>query len=309
MRKTFINTLIELSDKDKRMFLLTGDLGFSILEEFKNRFPDRFFNMGVAEQNMMGVAAGLALSGKIVFVYSIIPFLTMRCFEQIRNDICFQNLNVRLVGIGAGLAYGPAGATHHALEDIAIMRSLANMTILSPGDPRETETSIRLAAYKSGPVYIRLGKSDARPVHSHKVNFSIGKGILLEDGKDMTIIVSGSMLFVAKEVCENLKSKGLSIRLISMPTIKPLDKKMIMVSAARTKVMVTIEEHSEIGGLGTAVSEVLAESDSKTLFKRFALKDAHRKIVGSREYLLDMEGLSKDGLVKDLLKMAAKIKR
>lgn len=305
MRKVFIKTLIGLAGKDKRIFLLTGDLGFSILEEFKEKFPDRFLNMGVAEQNMMGVAAGLALSGKIVFVYSIIPFLTMRCFEQIRNDVCFQNLNVRLVGVGAGLAYGPAGATHYALEDIAIMRALANMTIFSPGDPKEIEACTRLAAYNPGPAYIRLGKEGAGPVHSGRVNITTGKAVLLEDGKDFTIIASGPVLFTAKKVCEKLKRQRLSVRLISMPTVKPLDKKIITDSAGKTKAMATIEEHSLTGGLGSAVSEVLAESGAGILFKRCALKEGHRKIVGSRIYLLCKEGLSESGLVKSLLKMYA----
>jgi len=150
MRKAFINTLIKEAEKDKRIFLLTGDLGFSVLEEFQKKFPDRFFDMGVAEQNMIGVAAGLALSGKIVFAYSIVPFVTMRCFEQIRNDLCYQNLNVRLIGIGGGVAYGTAGATHYALEDVSIMRSLVNMTVISPGDPKETEMAVRFSIKHKG---------------------------------------------------------------------------------------------------------------------------------------------------------------
>ena len=239
MRKAFIDTLIKLAEKDKRIFLLSGDLGFSVLEPFKEKFTDRFFNMGVAEQNMIGVAAGLALSGKIVFVYSIVPFVTMRCFEQIRNDLCFQNLNVRLVGVGGGVAYGTAGATHHALEDIAIMRSLVNMTVIAPGDPKETEMTINASLKHSGPIYIRLGKGNEPVVHTAQ-NFEIGKGIVLKKGKDVTIIACGSMLFTAQQIEKELEKNNLSVNLISMPTVKPLDKEIILKSAHQTKAIFTI---------------------------------------------------------------------
>ena len=159
MRTAFVNTLIELAEKDENIYLLTGDLGFSVLEGFIQKFPERFINCGVAEQNMMGVAAGLALSGKKPYVYSIIPFVTMRCFEQVRNDICYQNLDVKIVGVGSGLAYGFLGATHHAIEDIAILRVLPNMTILSPGDPTEAR-ELTLKSYQTkNPTYLRLNKS------------------------------------------------------------------------------------------------------------------------------------------------------
>jgi transketolase len=307
MRKAFMDTLVELARKDERIFLLTGDLGFSVLEEFRDNFPRRFFNMGVAEQNMIGVAAGLALSGKIVFVYSIIPFVTMRCFEQIRNDLCFQNLDVRLVGIGAGLTYGPAGATHHAVEDVAIMRSLVNMTVLSPGDPVETRMCVRGACYRKGPVYIRLGKGMNTPVHSGNVKFSIGKGIILREGRDLTLIASGSMLSIAAQVCENLAKRGLSVRFLRMPTIKPLDRRAIVDSAKKTKAVFTVEEHSEIGGIGSAAADALAESKSKALFRKFALKDIYRKTVGSRDYLLRKEGLSEEGITESILNYTRKV--
>lgn len=300
MRKVFIDTLVELAKKDKRIFLLTGDLGFSVLEKFRDKFPDRFFNMGVAEQNMIGVAAGLAMEGKIVFVYSIIPFVTMRCFEQIRNDLCLQNLNVRIVGVGAGVAYGPAGATHHAIEDIGIMRSLPNMTIVVPGDPKETEMTIRASVEYRGTMYIRLGKDNETIIHSN-FNFKIGKGIVLKEGKDVTIIASGSTLLLAKEVSEELKEKNISVSLISMPTIKPLDSELILKSAEKTKAIFTVEEHSLIGGLGSAVSEVLAESKYKVLFKRFALADEYSKIVGCQKFLLQKSGLTTKKIVRSIL--------
>lgn len=306
MRRAFINTLIELAEKDERIFLLTGDLGFSVLEGFRDRFPKRFFNMGVAEQNMIGVAAGLALSGKIVFVYSIIPFLTMRCFEQIRNDLCFQNLPVRLVGVGAGLSYGAAGPTHHAVEDIAIMRALTNMTVLNPGDSVEAEACARAACCMPGPVYIRLSKDAGTPLHSGNAKLDIIKGVVLSNGRDVTILGSGSMLFTAKLVCDILYKNGLSARLVSMPAVKPLDKKMVLDSAKKTKAIFTIEEHSQIGGLGSAVAEILAEAKDKVLFRRFALKDIYRKALGSRDYLLKNEGLSPESISKEILALTRK---
>lgn len=300
MRKAFISTLIRLAKKDKRIFLLTGDLGFSFLEEFRDEFPDRFFNMGVAEQNMIGVAAGIALSGKIVFVYSIVPFVTMRCFEQIRNDLCYHKLNVRIIGIGGGLAYGAAGFTHHAVEDIAIMRSLVNMTVIAPGDSKETEAAVEKSIEYKGPVYIRLGKGSETAIHS-KLKFDIGRGILLNDGKDITIITSGSMLSTAKLVCEELNKKKISVRLISMPTIKPLDERIILKSAKNTEAIFTIEEHSLIGGLGSAIAEILAENRTKIYFKRIALPDTYLKETGSQDYLQRRLGLSVECIVKNIL--------
>lgn len=302
MRKAFIDTLVKLAEKDKQILLLTGDLGFSFLEKFRDKFPDRFFNMGVAEQNMIGVAAGLAIAGKIVFVYSIVPFVTMRCFEQIRNDLCYQNLKVYIVGVGGGVVYGPAGFTHWALEDISIMRSLVNMTVIAPGDSKETEMAIKSIVKHNGPVYLRLGREDSSIIPS-KIKFEIGKGILLGEGKDITIISSGGMLYCANKVSDELKKVNLSIRFISMPTIKPLDRDIILESAKKTKAIFTIEDHGIIGGLGSAVSEVLAESGRKIVFRRFAMPDAYDKIIGSQKYLLAKKCLSVEQIAKNILKI------
>ena len=298
MRKAFINTLIRIAEEDKRIFLLTGDLGFSVLEPFRDKFPGRFLNTGVAEQNMIGVAAGLALERKIVFVFSIAPFITLRCFEQVRNDLCFQNLPVRLIGVGGGVAYGTAGATHYALEDIAIMRSLANMTVIIPGDPGETEMTIKESINYPGPIYIRLGRN-AECVYQSS-NFKIGKGIIIEKGNDVAIISLGSMLSVAKGVTEELKNRKINACLISMPTVKPLDVKLIKKVARMTKAIFTIEEHSITGGLGGAVAEVLSGLNYRAMFKRFAFSDRYDFRVGMQKYLLEKAGLSKDKIVDDI---------
>lgn len=302
MRQTFINTLVELAEKDERIFLLTGDLGFSVLEKFSDKFPKRFFDMGVAEANAIGVAAGLALSGKIVFVYSIVPFLIMRCFEQIRNDVCYQNLDVKLIGIGGGLGYGSAGPTHHSIEDIALMRVLPNMAVVCPGDPLEVMAAIRESVSFKGPVYIRLGMNKEPKVHHKLPYFKIGKGIVISEGNDVTIIATGNMLYSAKDVADKLIDNGIGIRLISMPTIKPLDKEIVLKAAKETKAMFTIEEHSLIGGLGSGVSEILAESNNKILFRRIALSDEFCEVIGSQAYLREKNSLSVEKITNNILK-------
>lgn len=301
MRKEFITTLLELASENENIFLLTGDLGFSFLEEFRQKFPDRFFNIGVAEANMVSIAAGLALSGKIVFIYSIVPFVTMRPFEFIRNDISYQNLNVKIVGVGGGLCYGSAGMTHHSIEDIAIMRAIPNMTIVCPGDPVEAELAARLSVSYEGPVYIRLGKGNEPRVHLNVPNCEIGKAITIKNGDDVTIIAMGNILYNAKEATDKLTEEGISVRLISMWTIKPIDKDIVLKAAQETKAIFTIEEHGVIGGLGSAVAEVIAESNNRrVLFKRVGIRNQFCDVVGSQDYLRSIAGLDIEGIINQV---------
>ena len=311
MRTAFIDTLVELAEKDNRIFLLTGDLGFSVLEKFKNKFPDRFFNMGVAEQDMMGVAAGLSLSGKIVFIYSIIPFVTMRCFEQVRNDVCYQRQNVKIVGVGSGLSYGSAGATHHAIADIAIMRALPNMSVICPGDPLEAAQSIKAAANHRGPVYIRLGRSHEPKVHENlsDSDFKLGRAIVVRQGKDITLIATGNLLYNAKLVAYKLAEKGIDVRLVSMHTVKPIDRDCILESARETKAIFTIEEHNIIGGLGSAVAEVLAEAQAGVFFRMIGIPDAFASFVGSQAYLREKFSLSTGKIEDRILSALAEKKK
>ena len=308
MRTAFINTLIKLAKKDKRIFLLTGDLGFSVLEGFRDEFPDRFINMGVAEANMIGVAAGLALSGKVVFVYSIAPFVTLRCLEQIRNDVCYQKLQVRIIGVGAGLSYGTSGATHYSLEDIAVMRAISNLSVVCPGDPLEAEMALKESLSYAGPLYIRLGKGNDPLVHRKLKGFKIGKAISLRRGKDITIISTGNMLSNAKQAASLLKQQGVDVRLISMHTVKPIDKKAIIDIVKKTKAIFTVEEHNLIGGLGSAVAEVLAEQPVKVYFKRIAVLETSFKAIGSQDYLRGKFGLDANGIFTTILKDIRKIK-
>ncbi|UVI30241.1 transketolase family protein [Paenibacillus spongiae] len=285
MRNTFIATLIEEAKKDERIFLLTPDMGFSVLEAFRDLFPDRFLNVGIAEQNAVGVAAGLALSGKIVYVYSIIPFVTMRCYEQVRVDVAYMNTNVRLVGVGAGLSYGPAGATHHSIEDIAIMRALPNMTVCCPGDPIEVREIIKQSVHYDGPMYIRLGKNGEPRIHSDNTPIEIGKAIEVIRGDDLALITTSNMLEQGKIWVDELAKEGRHASLISMPSIKPLDKEFILQLIARKKPIYTLEEHNVIGGLGSAVAEVIAESGIGITFKRIGIPDTYTHHVGSHMHL------------------------
>ena len=302
MRIAFVNTLQELAEKNKNIMLLTGDLGYSVFERYIKLFPKQFINMGVSEQNMTGVAAGLAIENKIPFIYSIVPFVTMRNFEQIRNDICYQNLNVKIIGVGAGFSYGSYGHTHHGLEDIGILRILANLTIICPGDPIETELAVKKAIEIKGPVYIRLGRAGEAIVHDKRPKFSIGKGLIIKEGKDITIIATGNMLGIGLEVSKKLKNRGISVRLISMHTIKPFDSEIIIDSVKKTKAIFSLEEHSIIGGLGSAVSEVLAENNINTVFKRLGVSDRFTKEIGDQEYMRKVNGLSIGSIVEVILK-------
>jgi len=301
MRIAFINTLFEMAKKDNRMMLLTGDLGFSVFEKYIEELPKQYLNMGVAEQNMTGVAAGMAMEGKIPLIYSIVPFVTMRNFEQIRNDICYQNLNVKIVGVGAGFSYGPYAHTHHGLEDIGILRTLANLIILCPGDPIEVALATNAMLNHIGPVYLRLGKAGESNIHKTIPNFKIGKGILIEDGKDLTIIGTSTLLQRAWEVASSLKEKGLLVRLISMHTIKPLDTQIIFESAKKTPAIFALEEHSIIGGLGSAIAEVLAENRTNVIFKRIGVPDRFTKVIGSQEFMRRANGLSVEQIVNTIL--------
>lgn len=302
MRVAFVNTLLEMAKKNKRIMLLTGDLGFSVFEKYIEELPKQYLNMGVAEQNMTGVAAGMAMEGKIPLIYSIVPFVTMRNFEQIRNDICYQNLNVKIVGVGAGFSYGPYAHTHHGLEDIGVLRTLANLTILCPGDPIEAALATKAMLAHVGPVYLRLGRAGEPNIHKIIPSFKIGKGILIEDGKDITIIGTSNLLQRAWEVTTSLKEKGLSIRLISMHTIKPLNTQIILESAKKTPAIFTLEEHSIVGGLGSAVSEVLAENRTNVIFKRIGVPDRFTKAMGNQEYMRRANGLSVEQIVETILK-------
>ncbi len=291
MRTAFIDTLNELASRDERIWLLCGDLGFSVLESFAQHFPKRYVNVGVAEQNMTGVAAGLALSGKIVFTYSIANFPVMRCLEQIRNDVCAHNLNVKVVSVGGGFAYGSAGYTHHGTEDLAIMRVLPNMTVLAPGDPVETRLLTIAATERPGPCYLRLGKAGEPIIHTSQPNIIIGQAIVLREGDDGTIISTGATLGMAMKASSELSERGMSVSVLSMPSLAPLDKDAILRAAKSTGRIVTVENHG-CGGLGSAVAEVLATSTLHPRLAVMCLQPRPAKVAGSQDAMYASHNMS-----------------
>ena len=284
LRTAFIDTLRELARIDDRIFLLTADMGYSVFETFRDEFPDRFLNTGIAEQNTIGVAAGLASRGKIVFVYSIIPFVTMRCFEQVRLDLAYNFMNVKLVGVGAGLTYGPLGSSHHALEDIAIMQSLPDMTVLCPGDPIETRELIKRSFEYEGPVYIRLGKNGEPKIHPDETRIEIGKSITVLKGNDLALITTSNMLETGKKWVEEWKQDGVNVSLISMPSLKPFDSSTVKNLIDKEIPIITLEEHSVIGGLGSIISQVIATTGKPVKFQQIGINDKFSHVVGGHEF-------------------------
>ena len=304
MRKALVKALLQLFEADESVYLLTADTGFHVFEDLKERFADRYLNAGIAESSMIGLAAGLALQGKQVFVYGIVPFVTMRCFEQIRNDLCYPNLPVRVVGVGGGLTYGPAGMSHHSIEDIALMRVLPNMTVICPGDPVETAEAVRACARLKGPCYLRIGKTGEKVIHARGIpGFEIGKAVRLRDGGDVAVIGTGNMLETAADVCDALAKEGLQPALVSMHTVKPIDRRLIADLAGRCRMLVTIEEHSVIGGLGSAVGDVMTEEGLNVRLLKFALGDSYCHQAGSQEFLRRQYGLSAEQIVREIARL------
>jgi transketolase len=258
--------------------------------------------VGVAEQNLTGIAAGLAHSGKIVFTYSIANFPTLRCLEQIRNDVCSHRANVKIVAVGGGFAYGALGYTHHGLEDLGILRILPHMTVIAPGDPTETRLATRAVVHWPGACYLRIGKAGEPRLHTIEPPFQVGKAIMVRPGRDATLISTGAILKQTLAAAEQLAATGIEARVLSMHTLKPLDIDAIQRAARETAAIVTVEEHSVIGGLGSAVAEVLAELGTPGLrFRRFGVPDGYGHVVGSQEHLCRQLG-SLPELVRSLLR-------
>jgi transketolase len=301
VRTAFFRALMNVAEHDDRVYLLVGDLGFGVVEPFIQKFPQRFVNCGVAEQNMTGLAAGLAMSGKIVFTYSIANFPILRCLEQIRNDVCYHRANVKIVSVGGGYSYGALGMSHHATEDLAILRVLPEMTVVAPGDPTEAEAATRAIAEFEGPCYLRLGRAGEPDVHNSKIDFQIGCALRVREGNALTLISTGAMLRTAVDVADALAVQGVFARVLSMHTIKPLDSDAVIAAAQETRAVVTIEEHSILGGLGGAVAECLAESGNlRVPFKRFGISRSFSAPTGTQEYLREQCGLSAAAIMKSL---------
>ena len=300
MRTAFVERLCSLAKSDERIWLLTGDLGFSVLERFAQAFPARFVNAGVAEQNMIGVAAGLALSGKIPFVYSIANFPVMRCLEQIRNDVCYHELSVKVVSVGGGMVYGSAGYTHHGVEDVAVMSALPNMAVIAPADPVEAKWAAAAAVEHSGPVYVRLGKAGDPVLHEGTPRLEFGRAVTVRDGSDVTLVSTGAALRVALEAAADLSGRGVSARVLSMPTIKPIDADAIGRAAVETPLIVTLEDHGPVGGLFSAVLEVAAPLRAADVV-RVSLGAQPTSVCGSCAQLSESAGLNAHSVAESVV--------
>jgi transketolase len=302
MRNAFVETIYELASKDKDVVLILGDIGGFILQKYQKDFPERFLNAGIAEANMIGVACGLAMNGKKPFVYTITPFVTARPYEQIKDDVAYANLNIRLIGIGSGIAYTPYGPTHHSIDDISLMRTLPNMTVISPADPREVKDAMRALLDYNGPAYLRLALvSKPLALKIPRPPFKIGKANILRVGGDAAIITTGEIAMFALQAAEKLAGEGIEVAVINMHTIKPLDEEAVLHAAEHSRALVTFEEHSIYGGLGSAVAEVLAEKSTRHIpFKRIGINDVFCQDYGSRGYLLQKFGLSAGHIINSI---------
>ena len=285
MRNIFANILLEEAKKNRNIELITGDLGSGVLDNFINELPNQFINAGIAEQNMTGVAAGMAKEGKTVFTYSIGNFPTMRCLEQIRNDCAYHNLNVKIVCIGGGFVYGALGMSHHATEDLAIMRALPNVIVTAPGDLAEAEAITREIIKTEGTCYLRLGKGGEKRIHEDISNYKLGDAIKVAEGEKVAIFSTGAILEEALNSAKMLNDEGISTALVSFPTIKPIDKNTILEYARKCDLIVTVEEHNIIGGLGSAVAEIIAENNTKSKLLRIGLNDEYSAKIGKQDYL------------------------
>lgn len=301
MRDAFVKQLTQLAEVDPSIMLITGDLGFGVLTEYAKKFPDQYLNAGVAEQNMAGLAAGMALEGRRVFTYSIANFPTLRCIEQIRNDICYHNLPVTVVSVGGGFAYGPLGFSHHATEDVALMGALPGMRVLAPNDPFEAMAATQITGSATGPTYLRLGRNGEKRLHETAVDISGGNlvPVVKDMSPEIAIIAGCGALDIAIETHTLLAAQGVSAGVWSSPWIEPFDAKTTAEIACTADLIVTIEEHSILGGVGTRVSHVCAELDqckARVLVVGIPRKPVHE--IGDQQYMRNSVGLNANDIVR-----------
>lgn len=303
MRDTFVKTLVEIAKKDKNIELVTGDLGFGVLKPFWEQLPDQFTNAGIAEQNMTTVAAGMALEGKTVFTYSIGNFPTLRCLEQIRNDCAYHNANVKIVCIGGGFVYGSLGMSHHATEDIAVLRALPDVVVMAPGDLVEAQEATKAIAQYKGTCYLRLGRGGEKRIHDRIEHFQIGKAICVHDGEKVAIFSTGAIFEEVQGAYDLLNRQGLSPAVYTFPTVKPIDKDVICACAKDFDLIVTCEEHNIVGGFGSAVAEVMAEMPAKRAYlMRIGMQDMYATQVGNQAYLREQYGMSAKQIAEKIVK-------
>lgn len=296
MRDTVINKITDFAKKKKNIFLITGDAGFGVLDEYKRNFPDRFLNLGVAEQNMISFSAGLSLSGYRVFIYDIIPFILYRCYEQVRNDICYQRLPITLVGIGSGVTYAPQGITHYSVEDIGIARTLPNLVIFSPSDPIEAEKCVEYAILSKRPVYIRLAKSGEITIHKKGLK-NIERPIIVKEGRDVAVLFHGS---ISKEVIEAIEDLQNPPMVISVPMIQPLDFTFLLEKLKKIHTLITVEEHFVDGGLGSVIAEWLLKEKLYFRLKKLGIKNEFIHAIKNNAGMRRKYGISSDKIRNEI---------
>ncbi len=298
MRDAFVRALTKEMEQNDRIVLITGDLGFGVLRPIWDRFPDRIINAGIAEQGMVGMAAGLASTGRTVLVYSIGNFPTLRPLEQIRNDCAYHNANVKIVCVGGGFVYGSLGMSHHATEDLAIMRALPGVTCYAPGDPVETEAVVPVMLRQEGTGYLRLGRGNEPLAHRlPEAPWVFPKAITLREGTDIALLSAGGILTEVKAAAEELAERDIRAEVISFPCIKPIDREKILETAERFRDIITVEEHSIVGGFGSAVCEIIAESGINCRVHRMGLPDTYTSVVGDQQYLRHYYHMDREAVI------------
>lgn len=300
MRNTYLKEVYNLAAKDRNVLSLVADNGMIVYDDFRRDFPEQYFNFGISEGHMITAAAGMASCGKIPFAYTIGAFLAYRSFEFIRLDVCLQKMNVKIVGIGAGMSYGYLGPTHHTTEDIAVLRTLPNLTLLSPASAKETKALVNYAYELNGPVYIRLGNNLKEKLYPEDVQVIPGKGTILKEGNDIVIFSTGDITYHVMTAARRLEQEGIHATVISMHTIKPFDSQLVVDMAQRSTKLFTVEEHSIIGGLGSAVAEVLTDNGCSAGLKRIGLNDVFAHGYGNQEQVRKANGLDADGIYNSI---------
>lgn len=309
MRDAFVARLSELADSDPRIMLITGDLGFGVLTEYSKRFPKQYLNAGVAEQNMTGLAVGMAQEGRVVFTYSIANFPILRCLEQIRNDAAYHEVNVNVVSIGGGFSYGSLGMSHHATEDLAIMRAIPNITVVSPGCLWETQEATTACVNTPGVCYLRLDKSHAGRTNRNEEEFQLGKARILREGTGATIITTGGILADVLTAADRLAEQGISCQVVNIHCLKPFDQDTVLQAVSNSKAVVVVEEHVVEGGLAGAVSEACLDGGIyPRKFARLGLRSGFSSIVGSQSYLRLRYGIDTDSIVATVYRLLERVK-
>ena len=297
MRDTFVKTLLELAKKDNSIELITGDLGFGTLKPFWEQLPDQFTNAGIAEQNMTALAAGMALEGKTVFVYSIGNFPTFRCLEQIRNDCAYHKANVKIVCVGGGFSYGGLGMSHQATEDLAVMRAIPDVVVMAPADPSEAEAATRAIAEYPGTCYMQLSRGGEKRIHSSMDGFQIGKAIRVREGSQIAVFSTGAIFDEVQKACELLRAHAYDPAVYTFPTVKPIDRELIERCSRDFALIVTCEEQNIMGGFSSAVAEVMAEMRRKKAhLLRIGINDVYTDYAGDQNYLRKQHGINAEGI-------------